>query len=102
MPSLKIHCALSKQRTGKSYAALHSFIDEVRGINHRVHRHAYTWQLKKQISQKFGGQEAVNEWLFHIIIDNLHTLKKAQGKPLDYRIIIENNGYTTFSQSGLV
>jgi hypothetical protein len=76
MPSGKHHQAISKIRTGSSYARLHSWIDqgsEERGVNHRNKNHYYTEDLRKYISDNFGGPEAVSEWLFHIALDNLDT-----------------------------
>lgn len=76
MPKGKIHQAISNQRTGKTYKELHSWIDENKediGVNHRNKNHYYTEELREFISKKFGGPEAVSEWLFHIALDNLDT-----------------------------
>lgn len=76
MPSVRIHCAISKKRTGKSYIKLHKWIDnnkKERGVNHRKKNHHYTTKLKDYISHRFGGAEAVSEWLFHVALDNLDT-----------------------------
>jgi len=76
MPKNQIHCAISKQRTGKTYRELHKWIDfnsETTGVNHRNKNHFYSEELRKEIYSKFGGHEAVSEWLFHIALDNLDT-----------------------------
>lgn len=89
MPSLRVHCRISKDRTGFNFKELHEWIDESakeKGINHRMERHAYTkveerliknyWNRKKQGL----GEKAVVEWLFHIAIDNLDTAFKRAKK----------------------
>ena len=76
MPYNKVHCAISKQRTGKSYYKLHKWIDnnkEERGVNHRSKNHFYTKEIRQDVFDRFGGDEAVSEWLFHIALDNLDT-----------------------------
>lgn len=76
MPNQRTHRAISKIRTNKTYEELHKWIDdnnEERGVNHRNKNHAYTDELKNFVSNKFGGSEAVSEWLFHIALDNLDT-----------------------------
>ena len=73
MPSLRIHCAISKKRTGKTYEELHRWIDEKKGINHRNHNHFFTLKLRNYVFENFGGKEAISEWLFHIALDNLDT-----------------------------
>jgi len=83
MPNLRIHCAISKQRTGYAFKKLHQWIDsasEKLGPDHRTERHAYTekdaetirkyWDTKKGSS---WGNKAIVEWLFHIAIDNINT-----------------------------
>lgn len=89
MPSLKVHCAVSRERTGFNFKKLHEWIDEPYkklGFNHRTERHAYNTQEEKQIRDYWDkekdpgwGEKAVVEWLFHIAIDNLETaFKRAQ------------------------
>jgi hypothetical protein len=76
MPSLEHHCDISIKRTDKDYRDLHKWVDEnstERGVNHRTERHSYTTELKDIVSRRFGGAEAVSEWLFHIALDNLDT-----------------------------
>jgi hypothetical protein len=76
MPKNQVHCAISKKRTGKDYKELHEWIDEghnERGVDHRAKRHYYTAELRKEVENRFGGKEAVSEWLFHIALDNLDT-----------------------------
>ena len=76
MPKNQVHCAISMKRTGKYYKKLHKWIDEgsdERGVDHRSERHHYSNELRKEVEQKFGGKEAVSEWLFHIALDNLDT-----------------------------
>jgi len=76
MPIGKVHRAISKKRTGKSYEKLHRWIDDnkdTRGVNHRNKNHYYTEELRQYVFSNFGGHEAVSEWLFHIALDNLDT-----------------------------
>ena len=76
MPNNKVHCAISKKRTGETYKAMHQWIDDSkdeRGVNHRTKNHAYSDELKNYVSNNFGGPKAVSEWLFHIALDNLDT-----------------------------
>ena len=90
MPSNKIHCALSKKRTGFNFKELHQWIDKDEkklGINHRLKRHAFNKEesniIKKYWEKKKGkgwGEKAVVEWLFHIAIDNLETAFKISDK----------------------
>jgi len=76
MPSNKIHCAISMKRTGKTFQELHYWIDgngADKSVNHRNKRHGYTEELRRYVHNKFGGDKAVSEWLFHIALDNLDT-----------------------------
>ncbi len=76
MPDLKFHQAISHKRTGKYYTDLHMWIDENQehiGIDHRTKNHVYTKATRDEVAKRFGGQEAVNEWLFHIVVDSLYT-----------------------------
>jgi len=83
MPSLKIHCAISKERTDFDFKELHQWIDKPQkelGYNHRTKRHSYNTKEEKEIedfwNKKRGngwGKKAVVEWLFHIAVDNLET-----------------------------
>lgn len=100
MPSLRVHCAVSKERTGFDFKELHEWIDapyKKLGFNHRLERHAYNTADEKEIlkywenkSEGFGDK-AVVEWLFHIAIDNLETAFKKAGKT--YR---KNNVFNFF------
>lgn len=90
MPSLKIHCKISEERTGFNFKKLHEWIDEpskTLGFNHRIKRHAYnkkeSLEIKKFWEKELGegwGDKAVVEWLFHIALDNLDTAFKKAGK----------------------
>ncbi len=78
MPNLKIHCEISKRRTGDTYEELHRWMDEATeylGHNHRLERHFFTSEYKDFITKKWGPK-AVVEWLFHIAIDNIETAHK--------------------------
>jgi len=108
MPSLKIHCAISKKRTGKKYEELHKWIDdnkEHKSVNHRTKNHHYTTKIKNYVSKEFGkdnGPEAVSEWLFHIALDNLSTCFKNDSKYLKnernfYKIGFEG-GYVHYAE----
>ncbi|MCX6768619.1 MAG: hypothetical protein NTY83_02140 [Candidatus Micrarchaeota archaeon] len=81
MPKLKVHYAISKERTGKSYEKLHNWIDDNKddcGVNHRSKNHAYIEETRDCVYKNFGGGEAVSEWLFHIVLDSLDTYHKNQ------------------------
>ena len=76
MPLVKVHCAISRQRTGKTYYKLHKWLDSGKGVNHRKENHFCTIALKNHVFKEYGGHEAVSEWLFHIALDNLSTHHK--------------------------
>ena len=79
MPKRSVHEAISKIRTEKKYSELHSWLDEGvedEGVNHRSKNHFYTEEIRKFVFEKFGGAEAVSEWLLHIALDNLDTATK--------------------------
>ena len=90
MPSVKVHCAISKKRTkNNKFESLHKWIDESakkHGINHRKVKHAYTTMDEKKIINYWDkdgknlGKKAVVEWLFHIALDNLSTANKRARK----------------------
>lgn len=98
MPSKRVHCAISKGRTGFDFEELHKWIDEpyeTLGKDHRTKRHAYNKAEAKKIkdfwNDKKGdgwGDKAVIEWLFHITVDNLETTfkfaKRKYGKDKAY------------------
>ena len=101
MPSLKVHCAISKKRTGRTYEKLHRWIDEDKddcGVNHRSKNHVYTAQTKEEVA-KFGGREAVEEWLFNIALDSLHTYYKNRR---DFTKEDENFMRFGFAKSGYI
>ena len=82
MPSLLLHCAVSRKRTGHSYRSLHQWMDRsysLLGVNHRSERHYYKIKIENEIKKKWG-EEAVVEWLFHIALDNLETAFKRSKK----------------------
>lgn len=86
MPSLKVHCRISKDRTGFNFKELHEWIDSKKGINHRTLRHSYNLKEENQIKKYWNdkkqglGEKAVVEWLFHIAVDNLETAFKRAKK----------------------
>ena len=93
MPSLKVHCAISRERTGNTFKELHEWIDapsKELGVNHRTERHSFNLKEKNYIESRWG-EKAVVEWLFHIAIDNLETAFKEANKA--YR---SNNAYNFF------
>jgi hypothetical protein len=99
MPSNKIHCAISKKRTGHTFEELHQWIDkpsEESGVDHRRERHNYDKKDEEYIrnywEKKEGlGDKAVVEWLFHIALDNLCTSFKESHK------IYKNNTYNFYT-----
>ena len=105
MPNLDIHCKLSKRRTGRSFEELHRWMDiyaQTLGVDHRSERHAYTIAMEKQVHDYYEKKErglgniAVEEWLFHIALDNLHTLHKKMkhNHPMETRINLHVFGFT--------
>lgn len=101
MPSLRVHCAVSKDRTGFNFEELHKWIDAPAkdlGVNHRVERHADNSSDRAKIKEFWDrekgegwGDKAIIEWLFHISIDNLETAFKQANKT--YR---KDNVYNLF------
>jgi len=100
MPSLRVHCAMSRERTGFDFKELHEWIDKPQkdlGMNHRTKRHSYNLEEEKTIKDFWNdkeeglGEKAVVEWLFHIAVDNLETAFKRAKKA--YRT---NNIYNFF------
>jgi hypothetical protein len=86
MPSFKTHCAISKKRTGNSFAELHRWIDEPTkslGYEHRMERHYLNDDDKNTIKRRWG-EKAVIEWLFHMALDNLVTAFKMSSKSFSY------------------
>jgi len=105
MPDLKTHCSISKRRTGNTFEELHKWIDAYSkslGVDHRSERHFYTKKMEKQIydfhekKHKGLGNIAVEEWLFHIALDNLHTLHKKMktNHPMETRVNVNIFGFT--------
>ena len=90
MPSLKVHCAISKLRTDFNFKELHEWVDapsKSLGMNHRIERHSYNLDDENQIKNYWNnqkgegwGEKAVVEWLFHIALDNLDTAFKRAKK----------------------
>jgi hypothetical protein len=90
MPSLRVHCAVSRERTGFNFKELHEWIDDPckdLGINHRTERHSYNKKEENKICNYWDkekgdgwGKKAVVEWLFHIAVDNLETAFKMARK----------------------
>ncbi|MBN1156090.1 hypothetical protein JXA85_00595 [Candidatus Woesearchaeota archaeon] len=109
MPDVNVHCAISRIRTGKTYRGLHKFLDKDEknmGKNHRRKNHFYDDELRKCIEEQFGGPEAVSEWLFHLVVDNLGTYYKNQaihklGKKNFLKIGFLRNGYINCSEAEL-
>ena len=110
MPSLKIHCAISRKRTGNDFAELHRWIDEPTrrlGHEHRIKRHFLNEDDKNTIKTfwdaKGGlGEKAVIEWLFHIAIDNLYTAFKMSNKSFSYGYKTYNVMHFGLSRSGYI
>ena len=109
MPKNEVHCALSMKRTGKSYKQLHKWIDdnkENRGVDHRNKKHSYSKDLRDFIFKKYGGSEAVGEWLFHIALDYLDTctINEWNHKKEDinfYRFGFKCNGFIFYDEDNL-
>ena len=60
MPNLKVHCAISKQRTGFEFEDLHRWIDahqEVLGVDHRIERHAFNVDESNYIRTYWDDRE---------------------------------------------
>lgn len=94
MPSVKTHCAISKQRTTFAFGELHEWIDKdakTTGVDHRKERHHFNLADKKAIKDywdktkgKGWGEKAIVEWLFHIALDNIDTAYKLSLKRRSY------------------
>jgi len=111
MSSVRIHCAISKKRTGFAFRELHEWIDEDAknvGVSHRKKRHYFNLKDQKTIKDywdkmkgKGWGEKAIVEWLFHIAIDNLETAYKLSLKEGSYgqntynyiKVVLNPNGY---------
>lgn len=111
MPPLKIHCAISKKRTGSDFAELHKWIDEPArtfGADHRIERHYYSEKYKNYIKKYWDskgeglGEKAVIEWLFHIAIDNLYTAFSMSRKSFSYGHKTYNFMQFGLSKSGYI
>ena len=111
MPSFKVHCAISKKRTGNDFADLHKWIDaptKTLGAGHRVERHYFNYHDKNRIKKywdKIGeglGEKAVIEWLFHIALDNLQTAFKMSKQDFSYGEKTYNVMKFGLSQSGYI
>ena len=80
MPSLKIHCQNSINRTGQSFEELHKWMDEGQKYlekDHRFERHSSSYIT---YVMETWGKDGVKEFLNHIIEDYQDTLKKYNGK----------------------
>ena len=76
MPSLKVHCAVSKERTGEEFKELHEWMDEPQkelGINHRTQRHDTSFI--DYVKERWGGK-GVREFLKHIADDYEYTAEQ--------------------------
>ena len=111
MPSLSVHCAISKKRTGNDFAELHKWIDAPKseyGFDHRIERHYYNEKDKNQIKKYWGskgnglGEKAIIEWLFHIAIDNLVTAFNMSNQFFSYGEKTYNFMQFGLSRSGYI
>ena len=113
MPSVKIHCAISKKRTGHSFEELHKWIDTPRalkklGSDHRIKRHHFNENDKSTIKEHWTakreglGEKAVIEWLFHIALDNLVTAFRMSNKSFSYGHKTYNLMQFGLSKSGYI
>ena len=111
MPRFKIHCAISKKRTGNDFGELHKWIDQPSkslGVNHRRRRHSYNKKDKNTIMEYWNskgkglGEKAVIEWLFHIALDNLDTAFKMSKKSFSYAEKTYNLIEFGLSESGYI
>jgi len=117
MPNLKTHKALSIERTGRSFEELHRWIDERQkdlGSEHRSKRHYWSRETKRYIQEYWNRKEkglgtvAVEEWLFHITLDNIYTLYKyhKRNNPMRehknlFLFGILDNGYIKYKEKAL-
>lgn len=103
MPSVNVHCAISKKRTGNEFAELHEWIDKSKkpGPDHRVKRHYYNVKDRNQVKKRWG-EKAMIEWLFHIAIDNLDTAYKMSKQSFSYGKKTFNLMQFGFSKSGYI
>lgn len=78
MSSFKEHCQFSELRTGKRFEELHRWMDEYHkemGIEHRKKRHSLN---DVEEVRKRWGDEAVIEFLVHLIADVKDTNNKLR------------------------
>jgi hypothetical protein len=100
MPEAIIHRTISKTRTGKTYDELHTWIDD--GAE-AAKRHEDTPEIRQQVSDLFGGNEAVSELLFHIALDKLNDSvmfdwKSSISDSNVYKLGFEDNGFVQYRE----
>lgn len=75
MPPLDAHLKNSKERTGKDYEELHRWIDDDKTRAPEIHDILKIYENIKYIQKKWG-EEAINEFVFHIKEDMEHRLRE--------------------------
>lgn len=98
-----IHRATSKIRTGKTYEELHCWIDENQECLSSGKNHIYSEELKQHVFDKYGGDEAVSEWLFHIALDKINDSvmfdwKKGVSECNLQKFGFEDNGFVQYRE----
>ncbi len=81
MPSIDIHAAKSRQRTGKDYLAVHRWVDDP---DHKAERHDITRVLEiARMFTEIHGEEAAREYVQHLADDLQgkfgHLMEEMQG-----------------------
>jgi hypothetical protein len=82
MPNHQEHCAESLKRYGKSFAELHTWMDEpsfLLGAKHRKYRHDPN--MTPVEAKAIFGFNADNACLDHIHLDEQENRKRAQNNP---------------------
>lgn len=75
MPPLDVHLKNSKERTGKEYRELHSWIDDDKIKAPEIHDISKISENIKYVQERWG-EEAVKEFVLHIKEDTEHRMKE--------------------------
>lgn len=75
MPPLDVHLKNSKERTGKGYEELHRWIDDDKARVLEIHDILKIPENVRCVRERWG-EEAVEEFMFHIKEDMEHRLKE--------------------------
>jgi len=103
MPSFETHCAVSRLRTGKGYAELHKWMDKhqkTMGFRHREKNHSLNDIPKVKKFFKNNPNEAVIEFLVHIIMDFQDTSSKKDNIIKQYKGYVDEKNDEILAAAG--